>query len=219
MDCRRTSADYTVGTCVARPAGNQALNRSLIYGVYGAEIAAERVGHPRDFLGSLNVPKGRTYKQSSEQQSSHFDPLVADLTAMKTVLLAVVCVALCGSAMADVKQIPEKFLGSWTVDHSDNFDEYLTAKGTLPTLTSWQFCFTLFYSHWLRHSISGYGWFMRQMVKLASITKVFSKTAEPGVYDCKILTTKKNVEWKGFKLDEEFQAEYLDDSQHKVGFK
>ena len=111
---------------------------------------------------------------------------------MKTVLLAVVCVAVCGTASAQVKEIPEKFLASWSVDHSDNFDEYLTAKG--------------------------YGWFMRQMVKLATITKVFSKTAEPGVYDCKILTTKKNVEWKGFKLDQEFQAEYLDDSQHKITF-
>lgn len=43
-------------------------------------------------------------------------------------------------------EIPAKFLGSWEVEKSENFDEYLEAKG--------------------------YGWFMRQMVKLAGITKV-----------------------------------------------
>lgn len=34
-------------------------------------------------------------------------------------------------------EIPDRFLGSWSVDKSENFDEYLTAKG--------------------------YGWFMRQV--------------------------------------------------------
>ena len=31
----------------------------------------------------------------------------------------------------DAKHLPEKFLGSWEVDHSDNFDEYLKAKGLI----------------------------------------------------------------------------------------
>uniref|UniRef100_A0A915DW76 Cytosolic fatty-acid binding proteins domain-containing protein n=1 Tax=Ditylenchus dipsaci TaxID=166011 RepID=A0A915DW76_9BILA len=88
-------------------------------------------------------------------------------------------------------QIPDKFLGSWAVDKSENFDEYLEAKG--------------------------YGWFMRQMVKLASITKIFTKKGD-NLYNCKILTTKKDVEWDNWKLDEEFQAEYLDESQHKITF-
>lgn len=88
-------------------------------------------------------------------------------------------------------ELPSKFLGSWTVDHSENFDEYLEAKG--------------------------YGWFMRQMVKLASITKTYTRNAD-GTYGCKIETTKKNVEWPSFKLGEEFQGEYLDDAQHKILF-
>ena len=32
-------------------------------------------------------------------------------------------------ASEKVKLLPEKFLGSWDVDHSENFDEYLEAKG------------------------------------------------------------------------------------------
>jgi len=90
-------------------------------------------------------------------------------------------------------EIPEKFLGSWDVEKSENFDEYLTAKG--------------------------YGWFMRQMVKLASITKIFEKNKEkPGTYNCKIYTTKKNVEWLGWKLGESFTAEYLDETSHGITF-
>ncbi|KAI6191637.1 putative effector protein [Aphelenchoides bicaudatus] len=95
--------------------------------------------------------------------------------------------------MALSTEIPSKFLGSWEVDKSENFDEYLTAKG--------------------------YGWFMRQMVKLASITKIFEKSKEkPGFYNCKIYTSKKNVEWIGWQVGREFQAEYLDEAQHKITF-
>ena len=35
-------------------------------------------------------------------------------------------------ASEKVKLLPEKFLGSWDVDHSENFDEYLEAKGFKP---------------------------------------------------------------------------------------
>jgi hypothetical protein len=70
--------------------------------------------------------------------------------------------------VAQCVEIPEKFIGSWEVDKSENFDEYLTAKG--------------------------YGWFMRQMVKLASITKIFEKsTSKPGTYNCRIYTSKKVI--------------------------
>jgi len=108
-------------------------------------------------------------------------------------LSSLICILAATAVMAQAVDIPAKFLGSWEVDKSDNFEEYLTAKG--------------------------YGWFMRQMVKLASITKVFEKNAEkPGFYNCKIYTTKKNVEWNGWKLSVPFQAEYLDESQHMITF-
>lgn len=108
------------------------------------------------------------------------------------VLLALTAFAL-ASVSAGPAEMPTKFLGKWEVEKSDNFDEYLEAKG--------------------------YGWFMRQMVKLASITKVFTKTGDnPPTYTCKIMTTKKDVQWDNFKMDVEFQGEYLDDSQHKITF-
>lgn len=56
---------------------------------------------------------------------------------------------------------------------------------------------------------------MRKIVTMASITKIFTKNAD-GTANCEILTTKKNVKWSNFQMDTEFQAEYLDDSQHKV---
>ena len=34
-----------------------------------------------------------------------------------------------GAAGGQPQQLPKKFLGAWEVDHSDNFDEYLEAKG------------------------------------------------------------------------------------------
>uniref|UniRef100_A0A183CLX1 FABP domain-containing protein n=1 Tax=Globodera pallida TaxID=36090 RepID=A0A183CLX1_GLOPA len=93
--------------------------------------------------------------------------------------------------LASVPELPPSFLHSWSVDHSENFDAYLEAKG--------------------------YGWFMRQVVKMASITKTFSKNKD-GSYACKIDTSKKDVEWPKFKLGVEFQAEYLDESQHLITF-
>ncbi|CAD5234488.1 unnamed protein product [Bursaphelenchus xylophilus] len=90
------------------------------------------------------------------------------------------------------KEFPAKFLGSWTVAHDENFDEYLTAKG--------------------------YGWFMRKLVRMASITKIFEKAADPGKYNCKIRTTKKNVDWLGFEMEKTFVGEYLDDAMHNITF-
>nr|CAD2164754.1 unnamed protein product [Meloidogyne enterolobii] len=106
-------------------------------------------------------------------------------------IISISSVSALTSVSTTSKALPDKFLGSWAVDHSENFDEYLEAKG--------------------------YGWFMRQMVKLAGITKTFTKN-DDGSYGCKIETTKKNVEWPKFNLGEEFTAEYLDDSMHKIKF-
>uniref|UniRef100_A0A915N5J1 Cytosolic fatty-acid binding proteins domain-containing protein n=1 Tax=Meloidogyne javanica TaxID=6303 RepID=A0A915N5J1_MELJA len=106
-------------------------------------------------------------------------------------IISISSVSALTSVSTTSKALPDKFLGSWTVDHSENFDEYLEAKG--------------------------YGWFMRQMHLLAGITKTFTKN-DDGSYGCKIETTKKNVEWPKFNLGEEFTAEYLDDSMHKIKF-
>ncbi|CAD5229315.1 unnamed protein product [Bursaphelenchus okinawaensis] len=90
------------------------------------------------------------------------------------------------------KQFPEKFLGSWTNSHDENLDEYLTAKG--------------------------YGWFMRKLVRMATITKIFEKNEAPGKYNCKIRSTKKDVDWLGFEMEKTFAAEYLDGETHNITF-
>ncbi|KAM3728385.1 Fatty acid-binding protein [Dirofilaria immitis] len=93
-----------------------------------------------------------------------------------------------------IKVLPEKFLGTFKHERDENFDQYLEAKG--------------------------YGWFMRQLIKLASITKVFRKADSQKLnrYDMENLTSKKNTLFANWALDEEFIAEALDSMQHKITF-
>ena len=49
---------------------------------------------------------------------------------MKLQLIALV--ALCAIALAEAGEVPAKFLGSWDVGESENFKEYLAAKGERP---------------------------------------------------------------------------------------
>lgn len=59
---------------------------------------------------------------------------------------------------------------------------------------------------------------MRQIIKLASVTKVISKAASGKAdrYDFENLTTKKDVHHRDIELGKEFQDEALDSTQHKV---
>ena len=92
-------------------------------------------------------------------------------------------------AVASAAEFPEEYLGSWSVGKSENLDEYLTEKG--------------------------YGWITRQMVKIASITKTFSR-AGTGRFNAKIETTKGDVEWNNVPFNEEFEGKYVDGGTHKV---
>ncbi|GMT03962.1 hypothetical protein PENTCL1PPCAC_26136 [Pristionchus entomophagus] len=87
--------------------------------------------------------------------------------------------------------LPDKFYGKFDLDHSENFDEYLEAKG--------------------------YGWFTRKLVTLATFKKVFTK-AGGNTFDYENLTSKKDVAYKGVNLGKEFTGEGLDSTQHKVTF-
>ena len=58
---------------------------------------------------------------------------------------------------------------------------------------------------------------MRQVVKLASITKVFEKKSD-NLYNMKVLTSKKDVQWDNVQMNQEFVGEYLDESKHKIVF-
>uniref|UniRef100_A0A915AT86 Cytosolic fatty-acid binding proteins domain-containing protein n=1 Tax=Parascaris univalens TaxID=6257 RepID=A0A915AT86_PARUN len=61
---------------------------------------------------------------------------------------------------------------------------------------------------------------MRQMIKLAGVTKKFQNAAsgKPNRYDMENLTTKKDTHHKDWALGEEFQDEALDSTQHKITF-
>ncbi|EFO21638.2 embryonic fatty acid-binding protein Bm-FAB-1 [Loa loa] len=94
----------------------------------------------------------------------------------------------------NTKVLPEKFLGTFKLEKDENFDQYLEARG--------------------------FGWFMRQIIKLASVTKVFRKanSQKPNRYDMENLTSRKNTLFADWALGEEFIAESLDSLQHKITF-
>ena len=96
------------------------------------------------------------------------------------------------AAYASAEDFPQEFLGSWSVGKSENLDEYLSEKG--------------------------YGWFTRQLVKAASITKTFTRGAEPGRFTAKVETTKKDVEWVNVPFNEYFEGDYVDGGKHKIKF-
>ncbi|KAK6112577.1 hypothetical protein QQG55_48225 [Brugia pahangi] len=97
-------------------------------------------------------------------------------------------------ATSDTKALPEKFLGTFVLERDENFDQYLEAKG--------------------------YGWFMRQIIKLASVTKVFreANSQKPNRYDMENLTKRKNTLFADWALGEEFTAEAVDSLQYKITF-
>ncbi|KAK6010415.1 hypothetical protein OSTOST_24559 [Ostertagia ostertagi] len=93
---------------------------------------------------------------------------------------------------SNAKQLPDKFYGKFDLDHSENFDEYLEAKG--------------------------YGWFTRKLVTFATFKKEFKKSDKPGKFDYANLTSKKNVYYDNIELGKEFVAEGLDSTKHKIVF-
>uniref|UniRef100_A0A915AS34 Cytosolic fatty-acid binding proteins domain-containing protein n=1 Tax=Parascaris univalens TaxID=6257 RepID=A0A915AS34_PARUN len=109
-------------------------------------------------------------------------------------LIALLLTAFIVALEVEAKTLPDKFLGTFKLERDENFDEYLKAKG--------------------------YGWLMRQMIKLAGVTKKFQNAAsgKPNRYDMENLTTKKDTHHKDWALGEEFQDEALDSTQHKITF-
>lgn len=64
--------------------------------------------------------------------------------------------------------------------------------------------------------ITGVSWFVRQMIKLAKVSKVLAKNETPGKYNMENLTSKKNTLYHGWELGKTFEAEGLDGVAHKV---
>ncbi|EGT30139.1 CBN-LBP-2 protein [Caenorhabditis brenneri] len=88
--------------------------------------------------------------------------------------------------------LPEKFFGKFDLDHSENFDEYLTAKG--------------------------YGWFTRKLVTFATFKKIFTKTTNKNTFDYSNLTSKKDVFYKNVQIGQKFEGEGLDSTRHEIIF-
>ncbi|VDN05337.1 unnamed protein product [Thelazia callipaeda] len=101
---------------------------------------------------------------------------------------------LCMSIMTNgTAGIPEKFMGSFKLDRSENFDEFLASKGI--------------------------NWFLRKMICYASVTKVFSHADEiENAYCLQNLSAKRNTLYKNWKLSEDFEAEGFDGRMHKIKF-
>ncbi|KAJ1364297.1 Fatty acid-binding protein 3 [Parelaphostrongylus tenuis] len=87
--------------------------------------------------------------------------------------------------------IPDKFFGRFLLEKSENFDEFLAAKGV--------------------------NWFLRKMIQFASITKVIAKNDVSG-YNLENLSSKKNTFYHGWKLGETFEAEGMDGTRHNITF-
>ncbi|CAJ0592149.1 unnamed protein product [Cylicocyclus nassatus] len=99
--------------------------------------------------------------------------------------------AICIATSLQMATIPDKFFGRFTLERSENFDEFLAAKGV--------------------------NWIIRKMIQLASVTKVFAKNPVAG-YNYENLTSKKNTLYHGWKLGETFEADGLDDKRHNITF-
>uniref|UniRef100_A0A7E4VX29 FABP domain-containing protein n=1 Tax=Panagrellus redivivus TaxID=6233 RepID=A0A7E4VX29_PANRE len=96
------------------------------------------------------------------------------------------------AASGDAKAVPEKFFGSFKLEKSENFDEFLSSKGV--------------------------NWFIRKMIQMTSITKQFKPaTGKPGKFTAINLSRKANTEWD-FTVGEEFEAQGLDGTKHKIKF-
>ncbi|VDK46089.1 unnamed protein product [Anisakis simplex] len=111
-------------------------------------------------------------------------------------VLCILSLSLIGNpVMASVQaRIPDKFMGSFKLDRSENFDEFLASKGV--------------------------NWFIRKMIQFASLTKTFSvsKTDPDNAYDAANLSSKKNTHFNNWKLNETFTAEGMDDKMHRITF-
>ncbi|GMT18239.1 hypothetical protein PFISCL1PPCAC_9536 [Pristionchus fissidentatus] len=87
--------------------------------------------------------------------------------------------------------LSDKFYGKFTLDHSENFDEYLEAKG--------------------------YSWFTRKLIVFATFEKIFEKVKD-STFNYENLTTKKNVYYKNVTLGQKFTGEGLDSSPRAIIF-
>ncbi|KAI6181827.1 hypothetical protein M3Y98_00870900 [Aphelenchoides besseyi] len=95
--------------------------------------------------------------------------------------------------MSEIQEVPEKFFGSFKLEKSEKFDEYLSKRGV--------------------------NWFLRKMIQLSSITKIISKGTTPNTYNFENVAPKMNLKYNDWKLGEEFEAKGFDGDMHKIMFR
>uniref|UniRef100_A0A915HGM4 Uncharacterized protein n=1 Tax=Romanomermis culicivorax TaxID=13658 RepID=A0A915HGM4_ROMCU len=85
----------------------------------------------------------------------------------------------------------EQYLGTWVLEKSDRFDDYLSARGV--------------------------PWLIRKMMQLSTITKTFSKLDDPGKYRLvnQSHPMPKTLTWD-FALNESFENFGFEGKKHKV---
>lgn len=88
--------------------------------------------------------------------------------------------------------VPEQFFGTFKLERSEHFDEYLASKGV--------------------------NWFVRKMIGLSSITKTVLRAEETGKYDFLNKSPKVDLAYRNVQLGTEFQGKGFDGLEHKVRF-
>lgn len=108
------------------------------------------------------------------------------------------------------QELPAKFIGKFKLGKSENFDEYLSAKGV--------------------------NWLLRKLIGMTSVTKTFEASSSsssstlaggphvqqpqpsPPRYNMYNHSAKENTAYKGWALGEEFNAKGLDGKEHRITF-
>ncbi|KAI6192268.1 FABP domain-containing protein [Aphelenchoides bicaudatus] len=93
----------------------------------------------------------------------------------------------------ETRAVPDKFLGEWNLERTENLEEYMIRRGI--------------------------NLFQRKMVSIASVTRIYQQNKkEAGTYDTLILSTFKNAKWYGWRLGQPFNATYVDDKVYEILF-
>uniref|UniRef100_A0A914Z729 Cytosolic fatty-acid binding proteins domain-containing protein n=1 Tax=Panagrolaimus superbus TaxID=310955 RepID=A0A914Z729_9BILA len=90
-----------------------------------------------------------------------------------------------------LNKIPEKFLGKFKLEKSENFDAYLKSKG-LP-------------------------WVLRKIICAAPVTYVFKQGNEEGTYT-DVIISYTTTTYPNWKIDGTFEGEGMDGTTHRITF-